>query len=104
METLVSHWSRFIRRGDVIAHQLLFLPAAVCGSFLPHLESMQPNSILACINDIEKLDRLTRRNYGLSDKGDGSGTLNLNILSARGGRTLIAIDQQPNETPEQDEV
>jgi hypothetical protein len=43
--------------------------AAVTEKVLPHLESMQPDSILDRVNDIEKYDRLARRNYGLSDKG-----------------------------------
>jgi hypothetical protein len=62
---------------------------------------MQPDSILDRVNDIEKYDRIARRNYGLSDNQSDSGTLNLNILAGR-GRTLIAIDQPPNQTPPQD--
>jgi hypothetical protein len=64
---------------------------------------MQPNSILDRVNDIEKYDRLARRNYGLSDKQDkAQGTLNLNVLAGR-GRTRIAIEQEPNQTPAQDQ-
>jgi hypothetical protein len=40
--------------------------AGVTEKVLPHLESMQPTSILNRFNDIEKYDRLARRN-GLSD-------------------------------------
>jgi hypothetical protein len=34
---------------------------------LPYFESMQPKSILDRVNEIEKYDRLARRNYGLSE-------------------------------------
>ena len=77
--------------------------AGVTEKVLPHLESMQPDSILDRVHDIEKYDRLARRNYGLSDKADGSGSLSLNVLSGRGGRTRIAIEQEPNRTPAQDQ-
>jgi hypothetical protein len=76
--------------------------AGVTDKVLPHLESMQPNSILDRVHDIENYDRLARRNYGLSDKEGDSGSLNLNILAGR-GRTLIAIEQQPSQTPAQDQ-
>ena len=74
--------------------------AGVTDNVLPHLESMQPDSILDRVNDIEKLDRLARRNYGLSDNQERPSSLNLDILCGR-GRTLIAIDQQPSQAAEQ---
>jgi hypothetical protein len=70
--------------------------AGVTEKVLPHLESMQPDSILDRVNDIEKYDRLARRNYGLSDKEGDSGTLSLNILAGR-GRMLIAIEPTPRQ-------
>jgi hypothetical protein len=76
--------------------------AGVTEKVLPHLDSMPPNSVLDRVSDIEKYDRLARRNYGLSDNQGESSSLNLNILSGR-GRTLIAIDQQATATPAQDE-
>jgi hypothetical protein len=76
--------------------------SGVTDKVLSHLESMQPNSILDRVHDIEKYDRLARRNYGLPDNQSGSNSLNLNILAGR-GRTLIAIDQQATATPAQDE-
>jgi hypothetical protein len=78
--------------------------AGVTEKVLPHLESMQADSVLDRVDDIEKYDRMARRNYGLSDKEDGSGTLNLNVLAGRGGRTIVAIEQQPNQTPAQDQA
>jgi hypothetical protein len=77
--------------------------AGVIEKVLPHLESMQPNSILDRVNDIQKYDRLARRNYGLFDKQSGACSLDVNVLTGR-GRTLIAIEQLPNETPAQDQA
>lgn len=68
--------------------------ADVTEKVLPHLESMQPDSILDPVNEIEKYDRLAHCNYGLSDKKGRSGSLELNVLTA-GGRTIIAVDQRP---------
>jgi hypothetical protein len=78
--------------------------AGVTEKVLPHLEKMPPDSILDRVNDIEKYDRLARRNYGLSDKQADAGSLSLNVLSGRGGRTRIAIEQEPNQTPAQDQA
>jgi hypothetical protein len=77
--------------------------AGVTEKVLPHLESMQPDSILNRVHDIEKYDRMARRNYGLLDNEGRSSSLSLNVL-AGGGRTRIAIDQQPNQTPAQDQA
>ena len=49
------------------AERRVYRMAGVTDKVLPHLESMQPNAILDPVNDIEKYDRLARRNYGLSD-------------------------------------
>jgi len=76
--------------------------AGVTEKVLPHLESMQPDSILDRVSNIEKYDRLARRNSGLSDNKGGSGMLNLNVLAGR-GRAIIAIDQPPNRMPAQDQ-
>ena len=50
---------------------------------------------------LDKRDTIVRRNLGMSEKQTGSGSLDLNLLTGR-GRTLIAIEQQPNQTPAQD--
>jgi hypothetical protein len=77
--------------------------AGVTEKVLPHLESMQPDSILDRVNDIEKYDRLARRNYGLFENQERPSSLNLDVLCGR-GRTRIAIEQQPNETPAHDQA
>jgi hypothetical protein len=51
---------------------------------------------------LEKHDTIIRRNLGMNETGDGSGSLNLNVLAGR-GRTRIAIEQEPNQTPAQDQ-
>jgi hypothetical protein len=51
---------------------------------------------------LEKHDAIIRRNLGMNGTGDSSGSLSLNVLASRCGRTRIAIDQQPNQTPAQD--
>ena len=54
--------------------------------------SLPLNSILSRVDDIEKYDRIPRRNYGLSGDEVRSDALNLNVLPSR-GRTLIAVEQ-----------
>ena len=83
------------------AERNVYRMAGVTDKVLPHLKSMQPDSILDRVNDIEKYDRLARRNYGVSDNQTESGILNLNVLAGRSG-ALIAIDQQPGQTPSQE--
>ena len=65
--------------------------AAVTEKVLPHLESMPPDSVLNRVHDIEKYDRIARRNYGLSDN-KAAGTLNVNVL-ASGSQTFVAVEQ-----------
>ena len=57
--------------------------AGVTESVLPHPESMQPTAILEGIFEIEKYDRMARRNFGLGDSAGTGGSLNL-----RGGLAL----------------
>jgi hypothetical protein len=59
---------------------------------LPHLESMEPNSILDRVNDIEKYDRMAHRNYGLFDdlRLPGSRRASATFLSQSLGRRKIS--------------
>jgi hypothetical protein len=50
---------------------------------------------------LDKHDTIVRRNLGMSDNQPAVSSLNLNVLTGR-GRTLVAIDQQPSQTPAQD--
>jgi hypothetical protein len=45
---------------------------------LPHVEAMEPDAILNRIDDVETLDRIGRRTFGLSD-GDAPGQVMINI-------------------------
>ena len=82
------------------AEHHVFRMAGVTEKVLPHLESMQPDCILDRVHDIEKYDRLARRNYGVSDNERRSSSLDVNVLAGR-GRMVVAIETQPNQTPEQ---
>jgi hypothetical protein len=55
--------------------------AGVTESVLPHLENMQPAAILGSIHEIEKYDRMARRNYGLSDSSGVGGSLSIAVLT-----------------------
>ena len=55
--------------------------AGVTEKVLPHLENMQPPAILDGIHEIEKFDRMARRNFGLSDSGGAGGALSFRILT-----------------------
>jgi hypothetical protein len=59
---------------------------------------MQSDSILDRVDDIEKYDRVARRNYGLSDNQPAPSSLSVNVL-AHGGRTTIAIEQTSVQNP-----
>lgn len=55
--------------------------AGVTDKVLPHLESMEPAAILDGIHEIEKYDRMARRNFGLSDGRPTGGPIQLHILT-----------------------
>jgi len=49
---------------------------------IPHVEAMEPGAILDRVDDVEKLDRVARRTFGISD-GDVDGNnvvVNIGIL------------------------
>jgi hypothetical protein len=54
--------------------------AGVTEKVLPHLEQMQPEAILDGIHEIEKFDKMARRNYGLGDNAVG-GSLSIAVLT-----------------------
>ncbi len=68
--------------------------AGVTENVLPYLESMQPAAILDGIHEIEKYDRMARRNYGLrDDERQTGGALTLSVLT---NQAAIQIIQEPN--------
>jgi hypothetical protein len=66
--------------------------ADVTDKVLPHLEAMPAEEILDRADQVERYDRLARRNYGLDNPASGSGALNLNVLC--GGRAVVQINQK----------
>ena len=54
--------------------------AGVSERLLPHLESLPPGNILERARNLEQLDRVARRNFGLDNQPAGGGVVNLNIL------------------------
>ena len=51
---------------------------------LPHIETMKPEGVLDRIEDIDRLDRIARRTYGIND-GPVIG-LNLHMHRSDGGQ------------------
>jgi hypothetical protein len=43
---------------------------------------------------LEKHDAIIRRNLGMNETGDVSGTLSVSVLAGRAGRTRIAIETE----------
>lgn len=66
---------RALRHGDRMA--------GVTEKVLPHLETMPPDSILHRVDQVEKLDRIARRNYGLDSTSAQPGILNVAILTGQ---------------------
>lgn len=69
--------------------------AGVTEKVLPHLERMPADSILHRVDQVEKLDRIARRAYGLDTATGNPGALNINVLA--GGRAAIHIVGKPPE-------
>ena len=57
-----------------------------------HLESMDADSILTRSAQVEKIDSVARRTFGLDTPVSGSSALNLNVLS--GGRAVVQVNQK----------
>ena len=66
--------------------------AGVSEKVAGHLESMEANEILSRSSQVEKIDTVARRNFGLDSPTAGSGALNLHVLS--GGRALVQVNQK----------
>ena len=47
---------------------------------IPHVEAMEPGAILDRVDDVEKLDKVARRTFGLNDDNPYQG-FSLNVLS-----------------------
>ena len=61
---------------------------------LDYLEDCTPQELLSQIDNVEKMDRILRRSYGLDREIQGGPTLNVNIL-AQGIQMFATIEQPP---------
>jgi hypothetical protein len=66
--------------------------AGVSEKVAGHLEVMEADEILSRSSQVEKIDTLARRTFGLDNPAAGSGALNLNVLT--GGRAIVQINQK----------
>jgi hypothetical protein len=46
---------------------------------IPHVEAMEPGAILDRVDDVEKLDKVARRTFGISDDGSHGGNVTVNV-------------------------
>ncbi len=46
---------------------------------LPHVEAMQPGAILDCIDDVDTLDKVARRTFGLGTENGNGGNVMVNV-------------------------
>ena len=53
---------------------------------------MHPNEILTRIAQVEKIDNIAGRIFGLDSPAAGSGAVNLNVLC--GGRAVVQVNQK----------
>jgi len=66
--------------------------AGVSERVVDHLESMEADQILSRSSQVEKIDTVARRTFGLDSPASGSGAVNLNVLS--GGRAVVQVNQK----------
>ena len=53
---------------------------------------MEADEILTRSSQVEKIDTVARRTFGLDTPVSGSGAVNLNVLT--GGRTMVQVNQK----------
>ena len=63
--------------------------AGVSEKVIGHLESMEADEILSRSSQVERIDTVARRTFGLDNAEKGTGALNLNVLC--GGRAIVQI-------------
>jgi uncharacterized protein YjcR len=75
-------------RGERYRERMADVSEKVAG----HLESMEADEILSRSSQVEKIDTVARRTFGLDNPAAGSGSVNLHVLS--GGRTIVQVNQK----------
>jgi hypothetical protein len=66
--------------------------ADISEKVVSHIASIYADSLLSRSSQVEKIDTVARRTFGLDSSASGSGTLNLNVLT--GGRAIVQIKQK----------
>jgi len=66
--------------------------AGISEKVIGHVESMEADEILLRSAQVEKIDTVARRTFGLDNPVSGSGALNLNVLC--GGRAIVQVNQK----------
>ena len=75
-------------RGERYRERIAGVSEKVAG----HLESLDADEILSRSSQVEKIDGVARRTFGLDPPAPGSGALNLNVLTR--GRAVVQINQK----------
>jgi len=78
-------------RGEHYRERTAELSEKVAG----RLESMDADEILLRSAQVEKIDNVARRTFGLDSPASGSGALNLNVLC--GGRAVVQVAPRPSQ-------
>jgi hypothetical protein len=63
--------------------------AGVSERVIGHVETMDADEILSQSAQVERIDTVARRTFGLDNTEKGTGALNLNVLT--GGRAIVQI-------------
>ena len=71
--------------------------AGVSERVIGHVEAMDADEILSRSSQVEKIDTVARRTFGLDNAEKGTGALNLNVLS--GGRAIVQVAQGQSKGP-----
>ena len=69
--------------------------AGITEKVLPHLESMEPAEILDSARNVERIDFVARRNYGLEQQQQPGSQFDIRILT---NHALVKVAPAP-ETP-----
>ena len=66
--------------------------AGVSEKVVGHLESLEPEEILSRSSQVEKIDTVARRTFGLDTPTPGGRAVNLHVLA--GGRAVVQVNQK----------
>jgi hypothetical protein len=80
-------------RGERYRERMANVSEKVAG----HLESLEADEILLRSGQVEKIDTVARRTFGLDSPTAGSGSVNLNVLS--GGRAIVKSTRRTSSNP-----